>query len=602
MCRQRIRNTSSVDLSALSRKLKHYRPKSIREVTQRGTKNFTPKPSRRFVDKIQETTVQEPSLKKITRALISVSDKRGLVEFARKLSQHGIEIISTGGTAKLLRENGLDVRDVSDLTGFPEMLDGRVKTLHPKVHGGILGIRSDEGHRAKMAEHGIEPIDLVVVNLYPFRQTIQKPNVTMEEAVENIDIGGPAMIRSAAKNHNDVAVVVDPEDYSVVASELDQLDGGLTFDLRYQLAAAAFKHTADYDKEIARFLASKQSTQTDILGLPDAIEIHLRKLTGLRYGENPHQRAALYNIAGDEERGVATAEQLQGKELSYNNLIDSDAAWELVAELHQMHLLDARARGAIEPRDIPHTCAIIKHTNPCGVGVASNPAEAFARAKATDPVSAFGGIIAFSGLVDETAAKEIAEMFAEVIIAADFTEGAKQVLSAKKNLRVLRMGDLIADRGSRAADLEVRKISGGVLVQDRDTQLLDEEKFEIVSDRKPTQPELRALRFAWAVCKHVKSNAIVYAAENQLIGVGAGQMSRVDSVKIGAMKAQLPLAGSVLASDAFFPFRDGVDEAVKHGITAVIQPGGSVRDKEVIEAANEHNLAMVFTGMRHFKH
>jgi len=325
-------------------------------------------------------------------------------------------------------------------------------------------------------------------------------------------------------------------------------------------------------------------------------------MTGLRYGENPHQRAALYKIAGAGELGVATAEQLQGKELSYNNLIDSDAALELVVELHRMHLLDARAKGAVEPRDIPHTCAIIKHTNPCGVGVAYNPAEAFARAKATDPVSAFGGIIAFSGLVDETAAKEIAEMFAEVIIAPEFTEGAKQVLSAKKNLRVLRMGGLIVDRVSRDADLEVRRISGGVLVQDRDAELLDEEKFEIVSDRKPIQSELRALRFAWAICKHIKSNAIVYAVENQLIGVGAGQMSRVDSVRIGAMKAQLPLAGSVLASDAFFPFRDGVDEAAKHGVTAVIQPGGSVRDKEVIEAANQHNLAMVLTRMRHFKH
>jgi phosphoribosylaminoimidazolecarboxamide formyltransferase/IMP cyclohydrolase len=320
----------------------------------------------------------------------------------------------------------------------------------------------------------------------------------------------------------------------------------------------------------------------------------------LRYGENPHQRAALYKIAGADERGVATAEKLQGKELSYNNLIDSDAAWELVAELHRMHLLDARAKGATRAvSDIPHTCAIIKHTNPCGVGVAANPAEAFAKAKATDPVSAFGGIIAFSGLVDGTAAKEIAEMFAEVIIAPDFSEDAKQVLSAKKNLRVLRMSDSAAERG---ADLEFRKISGGVLAQDRDAELLDEKKFEIVSDRKPTQSELRALRFAWAICKHVKSNAIVYAAENQLISVGAGQMSRVDSVKIGAMKAQLPLAGSALASDAFFPFRDGIDEAAKHGVTAVIQPGGSVRDKEVVEAANERKLAMVFTGMRHFKH
>jgi phosphoribosylaminoimidazolecarboxamide formyltransferase/IMP cyclohydrolase len=546
--------------------------------------------------------VQEQSLKKISRALISVSDKRGLVEFARKLAGHGVEIISTGGTAKLLRENGIDARDVSDITGFPEMLDGRVKTLHPKVHGGILGIRSNQEHRAKMNEHGIEPIDLVVVNLYPFRETIQKPDVTMEEAIENIDIGGPAMIRSAAKNHNDVAVVVDPDDYPLVSNELDQFDGGLMSDLRYRLAVTAFKHTADYDRDIARFLSSKDSTQSDILGLPDSIDLNLRKISGLRYGENPHQRAALYKIVGGRERGVATAEQLQGKELSYNNLIDSDGAWELVAEIHRMHLLDARAKGAIEPRDLPHACAIIKHTNPCGVGVASNPAEAFIRARATDPVSAFGGIIAFSGTVDEAAAKEIAEMFSEVIIAPDFTEDAKRVLSAKKNLRVLKMGAPAADRGSRTPDFEIRRISGGALIQDRDAELLDEEKFEIVSDRKPDQSELRALRFAWAVCKHVKSNAIVYAAENQLIGVGAGQMSRVDSVRIGAMKAQLPLAGCALASDAFFPFRDGIDEASKHGVTAIIQPGGSVRDKEVIEAANEHNMAMVFTSMRHFKH
>ncbi len=546
--------------------------------------------------------MQEQSLKKINRALISVSDKRGAVEFARQLAGRGVEIVSTGGTAKLLRENGIEARDVSDLTGFPEMLDGRVKTLHPKVHGAILGVRSNQEHRAKMREHGIEPIDMVVVNLYPFRETIQKPGVTMEEAIENIDIGGPAMIRSAAKNHNDVAVVVDPADYPAVAAELDRLGGGLTLDTRYRLAVTAFKHTADYDREIARFLASKETTQTDIFGLPDAIEINLRKMTRLRYGENPHQRAAVYKIAGSSERGVATAERLQGKEISYNNLLDSDAAWELVAELHRMNLLDARARGAIEPRDLPVACAIIKHTNPCGVGVASTAAEAFARARATDPVSAFGGVIAFSGSVDEAAAAEIAEMFAEVIIAPDYTEGAKQVLSAKKNLRVLKMDAPLTNGAPRALDFEIRRIGGGLLVQDRDAELLDEEKFEIVSDRKPAQSELRALRFAWAVCKHVKSNAIVYAAENQLLGVGAGQMSRVDSVKIGAMKAQLPLAGSVLASDAFFPFRDGIDEAAKHGVTAVIQPGGSVRDKEVIEAANEHNLAMIFTGMRHFKH
>jgi phosphoribosylaminoimidazolecarboxamide formyltransferase/IMP cyclohydrolase len=542
--------------------------------------------------------LQDTSSKKISRALISVSDKTGIVAFSRKLAGQGVEIVSTGGTAKLLRVNGLAVRDVSELTGFPEMLDGRVKTLHPKVHGGILGIRGNEEHRAKMREHGIEPIDLVVVNLYPFRQTIQNPDVSIEDAIENIDIGGPAMIRSSAKNHTDVAVVVEPDDYGAVASELDALEGSLSFDLRFRLAVTAFKHTAEYDREIARFLASQQSTQPDLFGLPDTLDFNFRKSASLRYGENPHQRAALYKLAGSDERGVATAQQLQGKELSYNNLIDSDAAWELVMELHRMHLLDARARGAVAPRDVPHTCAIIKHTNPCGAGVAATALEAFARAKSTDPVSAFGGIIAFSSTVDEAAAAEIAEIFAEVIIAPDFTDDAKKVLSAKKNLRVLQMGD----DHQPSSSLEMRRISGGLLVQDRDAELLDEEKFQIVSDRKPSPAELRALRFAWAICKHVKSNAIVYAAENQLIGVGAGQMSRVDSVKIGAMKAQLPVAGSVLASDAFFPFRDGIDEAAKFGITAVIQPGGSVRDKEVIEAANEHNLAMVFTGMRHFKH
>jgi phosphoribosylaminoimidazolecarboxamide formyltransferase/IMP cyclohydrolase len=415
------------------------------------------------------------------------------------------------------------------------------------------------------------------------------------------------MIRSAAKNHHDVAVVVDPADYAMVAAMLDAHHGSLPFVLRYQLALTAFRHTASYDKEIARFLWSRQSGNLDLaLGdeakdqpeLPNEIELDLKKVTGLRYGENPHQRAALYKVLGGEEHGVATAEQLQGKELSYNNLIDSDAAWELVMEIHRLHLRESRARGAITPRDLLHTCAIIKHTNPCGVGAAPSALEAFAKAKASDPVSAFGGVIAFSNTVDEAAASEIAEMFAEVIIAPEFTDEAKRVFSVKKNLRVLRMGD----SQTPVAHLEFRRIGGGVLVQDRDSELLDEEKFEIVGDRKPTPSELRALRFAWAICKHVKSNAIVYAKENQLIGVGAGQMSRVDAVKIGAMKAQLPLTDSVLASDAFFPFRDGVDEAAKHGITAVIQPGGSVRDKEVIEAANEHKIAMVFTGIRHFKH
>lgn len=549
----------------------------------------------------------EDSLKKITRALLSVSDKTGLVEFAQTLAKHQIELLSTGGTAKLLREAGLAVRDVSEVTGFPEMLDGRVKTLHPKVHGGILGIRDNAEHRAKMTEHDISPIDLVVVNLYPFRQTIQKPNVALEEAIENIDIGGPAMIRSAAKNHHDVAVVVDPSDYAMLAALLDAHHGALPQNIRYQLALTAFRHTASYDKEIARFLWSRQASNLDLaLGadskaqtaLPTEIELDLQQVASLRYGENPHQRAGLYRIAGSTEQGVANAEQLQGKELSYNNLIDTDAAWELVLELKRLHLREWRAKGATDASQLPHACAIIKHTNPCGVGIASSALDAFHKAKATDPVSAFGGIIAFTNVVDEAAAQEIAEMFAEVIIAPDFTEGARTVLAAKKNLRVLRMGDTLSDPHA----LEIRKISGGVLVQEKDAELLDEEQFNIVTDRKPTPAELRALRFAWAICKHVKSNAIVYAKETQLIGVGAGQTSRVDSVKFGAAKAQLELAGSVLASDAFFPFRDGVDEAVKHGITAIIQPGGSMRDKEAIAAANEHGVAMVLTGMRHFKH
>jgi phosphoribosylaminoimidazolecarboxamide formyltransferase / IMP cyclohydrolase len=542
-----------------------------------------------------EEKMQEQSLKDIQRALISVSDKTGLVEFAQNLRRHGIEIISTGGTAKLLRENGLNVRDVSEVTGFPEMLDGRVKTLHPKVHGGILGIRDNPDHSARMREHGIEPIDMVVVNLYPFRQTILKPDVTMSEAIENIDIGGPAMIRSAAKNHNDVAVVVDPADYSMITEMLDKWDSALPQSVRYRLALTAFQHTSDYDREIARFLASRQADEAGALTeLPQEIELDLEKVNNLRYGENPHQRAALYQVAGGNEYGVATAAQLQGKELSYNNLIDTDAAWELVMELHRIHMGDAEEIT----HEVPHTCAIIKHTNPCGAGAAVSALESFNKARATDPVSAFGGIIAFSGVVDGIAAKEIAEMFAEVIIAPDFTDEARMVLNAKKNLRVLRMGEIGANR----TQLELRRISGGVLVQDRDAELLDEAKLQIVSDRQPSPSEAHALRFAWAICKHVKSNAIVYAKEDQLIGVGAGQMSRVDSVMIGAMKAKLPIEGSVLASDAFFPFRDGVDEAAKHGITAIIQPGGSVRDKEVIEAANDHKLAMIFTGIRHFKH
>lgn len=544
--------------------------------------------------------MSEHNLKKIRRALISVSHKTGIVAFVQALARHDIEIISTGGTARLLREKGLLVRDVADVTGFPEMLDGRVKTLHPKVHGGILGIRDNPDHQAMMHEHDIAPIDMVVVNLYPFRETIQKPDVRLEDAIENIDIGGPAMIRSAAKNHNDVAVVVEPTDYAAVTEMLAVNNGALDQAMRFRLAVAAFTHTAAYDQEISRYLSGL--TETDITNAPFPSELHLtmKKVSDLRYGENPHQRAALYQTAGNNETGVASAEQLQGRELSYNNLIDTDAAWNLVLDLHRTISSDQEHYAGQS-----HVCAIIKHTNPCGAASGTTALEAFTQARATDPVSAFGGIIAFTQTVDEEAAQQIAEMFAEVIIARDFTAGARQVLAAKKNLRVLRVGDEAFKemlRSQQPGAVDLRRISGGVLMQEQDNQICDETKLQIVSRRRPDPAEMRALRFAWAICKHVKSNAIVYANAGQLVGVGAGQMSRVDSVRLGAMKAQLPLAGTVLASDAFFPFRDGVDEAARHGITAVIQPGGSVRDAEVIQAADEQNLAMVLTGMRHFRH
>jgi phosphoribosylaminoimidazolecarboxamide formyltransferase / IMP cyclohydrolase len=544
--------------------------------------------------------MDESSPRRITRALISVSDKTGLVEFAQTLQGLGIEIISTGGTSRLLREAGLSCRDVADVTGFPEMLDGRVKTLHPRIHGGILGIRSSDEHVNQMHDHEIEAIDLVVVNLYPFAQTVRRPGVSMTEAIENIDIGGPAMIRSASKNHNDVAVIVDPGDYGRIGALLESQGGALPLSVRYDLAQKAFRLTAEYDLEIARYLKAHVASPTPGAGaeMPEHLELSLEKAASLRYGENPHQRAALYRDTLTSEGGIGTAEQLQGKELSYNNLMDSDAAWELILDLRRAQQNDARARGVVGSPSLPHACAIIKHTNPCGVATAATALEAFEKARATDPVSAFGGIIAFSQPVDESAAAPLAEMFAEVIIAPGFTPEAIILLKARRNLRVLRVQP--DDSAGRA--LLFRKISGGMLVQEEDRDVLEDERLEIVTDRKPLQSELRGLRFAWLIAKHVKSNAIVYASENQLVGVGAGQMSRVDSVKLGAMKAQLPLAGTVVASDAFFPFRDGIDEAARHGVTAAIQPGGSVRDKEVIEAANEHGMAMVFTGMRHFKH
>ena len=526
-------------------------------------------------------------MNKITRALISVSDKTGLVDFAHRLARHQIELVSTGGTAQALRQAGLEVRDVSDLTGFPEILDGRVKTLHPKVHGGILSIRGSEDHRRQVEENHIPYIDMVVVNLYPFRETVARESVTVAEAIENIDIGGPSMIRSAAKNFEDVVVVVDPADYAVIADEIDAGEGRVSRLTRLRLARHAFETTARYDLAISEFLvgsvtldsATEQLRVDKPAGMPARFSIFAKKDLDLRYGENPHQRAALY-VPQDGGRGIATAEKLQGKELSYNNLIDLDAAWSLVSEFE-----DA-------------ACVIIKHTNPCGAATGADARDAFEKALATDPVSAFGGIIGFNRRVTEEAARVVAETFFEAIIALDYEPGALEKLAAKKNLRVMR----IEEGKIETAAFDLRMISGGLLVQDKDRGTLDQAAPRVVTVRQPSAEEMSALRFAWIVAKHVKSNAIVYAREGQLVGVGAGQMSRVDSVKLAAMKVQLPLAGTVMASDAFFPFRDGVDEAARAGITAVIQPGGSVRDEEVIAAANENNLAMVFTGMRHFKH
>jgi phosphoribosylaminoimidazolecarboxamide formyltransferase/IMP cyclohydrolase len=526
-------------------------------------------------------------LKKIKRALVSVSDKTGLVDFARRLARHSIELVSTGGTARTLREAGLEVRDVSDVTGFPEILDGRVKTLHPKVHGGLLAIRDNVDHRRQVEENQIEYIDMVVVNLYPFRETIARESVSVEEAIENIDIGGPSMIRSAAKNFEDVVVVVDPADYQVIADEMDASKGEVTRLTRLRLARCAFETTAQYDAAISEFLVSSVSLDAaneklrveKSSQLPARFILFADKDTDLRYGENPHQRAALYTPQNAGE-GFGRPEKLQGKELSFNNLIDFDAAWSLVSEFAET------------------ACAIIKHTNPCGVATGMDAREAFEKAKATDPVSAFGGIVAFNRPLSESAARAIAETFFEVVGAPDYEPGALEALASKKNLRIMRMGEGATD----TVPYDIRMIRGGLLVQDRDRGTLDEARLRVVTKREPTAEEIRALRFAWIIAKHVKSNAIVYARDGQLVGVGAGQMSRIDSVKIGAMKAQLSLEGTVLASDAFFPFRDGVDEAARAGITAVIQPGGSVRDDEVITAANEHDLAMIFTGMRHFKH
>ncbi|MCA1639386.1 MAG: bifunctional phosphoribosylaminoimidazolecarboxamide formyltransferase/IMP cyclohydrolase [Acidobacteria bacterium] len=557
--------------------------------------------------------------RKIKRALISVSDKTGIVEFVKQLKNFDVEIISTGGTARTLREANLKVTEVSEITEFPEMMGGRVKTLHPKIHGAFLALRDNEEHLAAMKTHHIEPIDLVIVNLYPFEQTIEKEDVSLEEIIEQIDIGGPAMIRSASKNWRDVAVVTNTRLYESVLKEIKEMDGSLSLKTKQRLAALAYTHTASYDLAISSYLA-RQLSDEDLgfleplnpLGNLVFIEaedfsanvnvnnrasdekiseanfefenfasLELAKVADLRYGENPHQQAALYKIFR-EAGGIANAQQLHGKEMSFNNFIDADAAWRLVSDFDEL------------------ACAIIKHTNPSGVGIGENNDEAYRRALATDPISAFGGIVAFNKSVDAKVAQSVNEIFTEVIVAPDFELEALVIFKRKKNLRILRV-----EKSGETNALEYRMISGGMLVQNRDNLKITTEDLKAVSQKKPTKEEIRALLFAWKVCKHVKSNAIVFANPFQTVGVGAGQMNRVDSVRIAAMRAEkteLDLKNTVLASDAFFPFRDNVDEAAKFGISAIIQPGGSVRDEEVIQAANEHSLAMVFTNFRHFKH
>ncbi len=516
---------------------------------------------------------------KVQRAILSVTDKTGLVEFAKKLAALGIELVSTGGTAKLLRDSGIQVKDISDLTGFPEMLDGRVKTLHPKVHGGILHRRDVPAHREAVAAHGIQPIDMVVVNLYAFEKAAAKPGVHFEELIENIDIGGPSMIRSAAKNFHDVAIVTSPSDYEAIAKELADNSGQLSHRTKWRLAQKAFATTAAYDAAIAstleRVTADEPLQLQNSDGFPPNFRLSFNKIMDLRYGENPHQKAAMYSDGSGT--GVANGRQLQGKELSYNNIVDLQAAWDLAQEFE-------------EP-----VCAIIKHTNPCGTATGKSLVEAYQKALQVDPVSAFGGVIGVNRTIDGATAEEMAKLFLEVIAAPGFDEGARVKFAAKKNLRLVEIKDA-------PQKWVLKNVSGGILVQDNDIRPLTDADLKVVTKRQPTPEEKRALLFAWKICKHVKSNAILYARDGQSVGVGAGQMSRVDSAKIGAMKAVLPLKGTVAASDAFFPFPDGVEEIARVGATAIIQPGGSVRDQEVIDAADRLNLAMIVTGVRHFRH
>lgn len=518
---------------------------------------------------------------KISRAIISVSDKTGVVNIAKGLADLNVEILSTGGTAGKLRESGIKVTDISDYTSSPEILGGRVKTLHPKIHGGILSMRDNKEHLKDMKDNAIEGIDMVIVNLYPFEEVIRKKNVTLAEAIENIDIGGPTMLRAAAKNYRHVTIVTSPDDYREVLKELQKNNGTVSDEMNFRLAVKAFSHVARYDASISNFLSSIKDDGSR-QKLPSSYTLHLEKKMDLRYGENPHQQGAFY-VEGDIDVScISNAQQIQGKELSLNNIYDTNSCYELVKEFTET------------------ACVIVKHNNPCGVAVDENLRTAFLKAKECDPVSAFGGIIGFNREVDEATAMEIANMFVEVVIAPGYTEKAYEVFSTKSNLRVLKTPEIEANK---VIGLDFKKVTGGMLIQDLDsTSDEDFKDYKTGTKRKPSADELRDMRLAWKVCKHVKSNAIIFVKNGQTVGIGAGQMSRVDAVKIAKMKAQVSTEGAVLASDAFFPFRDGIDEAAKAGIKAIVQPGGSIRDEETIAAADEHGIAMIFTGVRHFKH
>ncbi len=518
----------------------------------------------------------------IKRAIVSVSDKKGIVDFARKLTGMGVSILSTGGTSKILKEAGVAVTDISDVTGVPEMMDGRVKTLHPKVHGGLLGRRNNPEHVRQMEEKGIEPIDMVVINLYPFEAVTSKPDCSFEDAIENIDIGGPSMIRSASKNFESVAVITDPADYDGILKEMDSSDSSLSRETKFRLARKAFATTARYDTLISNYLDKKAEKTEETVHFPEIFVPKFEKVQHLRYGENPHQRGAFYRELGFSGASVSRARVIQGKEMSYNNYLDANSALELAREFE-------------EP-----TAVIVKHNNPCGVASSDDLKEAYCLARDTDTISAFGGVIAFNTLVDEYVAEEIVKTFVEVIIAPEFTDDALILFRKKGNLRLLEVGPL----GSLSVgSMDFKRITGGLLLQDMDSGInMDIENLKVVSARPPTEEELETMKFVWKVCKHVKSNAIIFGKERHTVGIGAGQMSRVDSVRLAVQKSQVEIKGCVMASDAFFPFRDSVDEAAKVGITAIIHPGGSIKDQEVIKAADEFDMAMVLTGVRHFRH